>query len=649
MLLVWCPGAFALDPSLDISQYAHKAWTIREGFFKGLVSSVAQTPDGYFWLGTDFGVFRFDGVKTAAFELPPNQQLPSNAIWRLLADRDGTLWIGTAKGLASWKGGKLIRYSELDGLYVNLLYQDREGAVWASGLGPRGRLCRIQTDNRQCSGEDGSLGHGVFGLFEDSKGDFWTSVVNGVWHWKPGPPQFHPVPGSIDSIHSFSESQDSSLLIGTGNGIQRLVDGKPSSYPIPGFSGNLDVITLLRDRDGGFWIGTRNGLVHVHQGRTDVFKQSDGLSDDFVRGLFEDREGNIWVNTNGGLDRFRGLTVSTFSVKQGLSNTIVQSVLGGRDGGVWLSTNDGLNHWNDGKTTVYRKRAPGLRARVAQPLAREILDDGLPDNSIESIFQDDRGRLWVSTLRGVAYLEDGRFIPVNGVPGGNLPHIIEERSGSLWIENQDQGLFHLLDGKVVEQIPWARFGHQDQATALVSDRARGGLWLGFARGGIAYFADGQLRTSYGTADGLGQGRITHLRLDGDGTLWASTGTGLSRLKNGSIRTLASTNGLPCDTVHWSIEDDARSLWLYMPCGLVRIARPELAAWTAAVDKENNANLKIEASVFDSTDGIRMTTNPGGYAPMVTKSTDGKLWFAGIDGVSVLDPMHLPSTAFHRRC
>jgi len=642
MLLALCPPAFALDPSLDLSQYAHKAWTIREGFFKSAVTSVAQTTDGYFWLGTEFGLLRFDGVKTSAFEPPRNQELPSNAILSLLAARDGTLWIGTANGLVSWKGGKLTRYAELDGLYVNPLLEDREGSVWAGGVGPRGKLCTIETRSTRCYGDDGSFGRGSYALFEDSKGNVWISVSNGIWRWKPGPPQFYPVPGALDSITGLSENKDGALLIGSRNGIQRFVNGKLSPYPLPGVSGYLVIRRLLHDRDGALWIGTRDhGLVHLHQGRTDIFAQSDGLSDGDVHSLFEDREGNIWVITSGGLDRFRGLTVSIVSLKQGLSNAVVQAGQGASDGSVWLSTEDGLDRSKNGEITIYRTRAGSRPGHVAQPAAREIIDDGLPDNGMESMFQDDRGRIWISTLQGTAYLEDGRFVPVKGVPGGVVHHIVGEAAGNLWINHQAQGLFHVLDRKVVEQIPWARLGHQDHATALVSDRARGGLWLGFATGGVSYLAGGQLRTSYTTADGLGQGRVTHLQLDNDGTLWASTGKGLSRLKNGRIATLGSKNGLPCDTVHWSIEDDARSLWLYMPCGLVRIARSELAAWTAAVDNGNDAKRTIQVTVLDSTDGIRMTTNTGGYSPLVTKSTDGKLWIAGVGGASVLDPAHLP--------
>ncbi len=95
VLLTCCSCAFALNPALDISQYAHTAWRARDGFPNGLISSIAQTPDGYLWLGTEFGVVRFDGVRNTSWQPPPGQHLASSVIRSLLVSRDGTLWIGT--------------------------------------------------------------------------------------------------------------------------------------------------------------------------------------------------------------------------------------------------------------------------------------------------------------------------------------------------------------------------------------------------------------------------------------------------------------------------------------------------------------------------------------------------------------------------
>jgi ligand-binding sensor domain-containing protein len=354
LLLAWCPCAYALNPALDVSQYAHTAWRIRDGFTKGVILGIAQTRDGYLWLGTEFGLLRFDGVRTVPWQGPPNQHLPDNFIWSLLAAHDGTLWIGTSKGLASWKDGKLTEYPELAGQYIFKLLEDREGTVWVAGLGvPTGKLCAIRNGSVQCYGKDGALGRGVVSLYEDSKDRIWAGVVDGLWLWKPGPPKFYPLPGEPNGIQGIGEDGEGGLLVGWKGGIRRFVDGKTEEYPLPGAAPQFEADRLLRDRDGGLWIGVwHRGLVHVHQGRTDVFTPSDGLSSENVDALFEDREGNIWVATVNGLDRFRDFAVATFTVRQGLSNEAVESVLADRDGSVWLATSGGLDRWDNGQIAI---------------------------------------------------------------------------------------------------------------------------------------------------------------------------------------------------------------------------------------------------------------------------------------------------------
>jgi len=121
LLLPVCPCAFALNPSLDISQYAQTAWTVQEGTLKSKVQGIAQTPDGYLWLGTEFGLLHFDGVRFVHWEPPRGERLPSDFVLKLLASRDGSLWIATDKGLARWSGTNLTRHPEFAGDRVTSL------------------------------------------------------------------------------------------------------------------------------------------------------------------------------------------------------------------------------------------------------------------------------------------------------------------------------------------------------------------------------------------------------------------------------------------------------------------------------------------------------------------------------------------------
>jgi signal transduction histidine kinase/ligand-binding sensor domain-containing protein len=654
MLLAWGPRAWALDPALDVSQYAHTAWKIREGFTKGMISSIAQTPDGYLWIGTEFGLLRFDGIRAVPWKPPAGEDLPSSYIRSLFVARDGTLWIGTLRGLASWKDSRLTQHPELTGKVVDTLLEDREGTIWASANGiPSGGFCGIQSSGVQCYGEDGRFGKWVEPLYEDSEGSLWAATGTGLWRWKPGPPKHFSFPDLVGTSQALIESQSRGLLIATRTGIQQLVDEKAGAYPLPGVVGQFTPLKLLRDRDGGLWIGTYDrGLLHVHGGRTDVFTQPDSLSGDTVTSLFEDREGNVWVATSDGLDRFRDFAVATISVKQGLSSASVWSLLASKDGSVWLGSSDGLNRWEDGQITIYRKRsvlAPQSERRVSDGFKREkepggpgavrqITGSGLPDG-VQSLAQDGEG-IWVSTHHGVAYLENGRFISISGVPGGQGYSITADSVGDLWVSH-DEGLFHLRGRRVVEQIPWATLGRKEAAISVLPDPLKGGLWLGFHLSGMAYFKDGQVRGSYAAADGLGEGNVSGFKLERDGTLWVATEGGLSWLKNGRMATLTSENGLPCDAVNWVVEDDEHSFWLYMACGLVRVARSELSGWAAAVDRDKDAKPIIQATVFDNSDGVRGHAFAGGYSPRVAKAADGKLWFLPFDGVSVIDPRHLP--------
>jgi signal transduction histidine kinase/ligand-binding sensor domain-containing protein len=634
LLLALSPVALALNPSLDVSQYAHTAWKVRDGFTKGMIWDVAQTPDGYLWLGTEFGLVRFDGVKAVPWDPPPDQSkkaqtLHSTNVRGLFAAPDGTLWISTDNGLASWKNGKLTQYPELNGFLVHRATQDHNGSIWAvAQAGNEGKLCEIRNGSAKCFGED-ILRSGAFGVHEDGKGNLWVGGSGGVWRWKPGPPEFYRGDRAI-GIRDMAEDDDGALLFPLAGGIGRLIAGKMQmAYPFPVSMRGVHSPSMLRDRDGGLWAGTLSGgIVHFHQGRTDVFSQADGLTADNVLNLFEDREGNIWASTINGLDRFRELPIVSYTVKQGLSNAPAMAVLAAKDGSIWFDTADGLDRLNDARVTVYG-------AHSGRPAAgRAIKDSGVPDHRL-TLFQDSRGRFWISSLSGVGYLENDRYIST-AAPGGFIIAMAGDVSGNLWMAHQDLGLVRLSPNNEVQRIPWDTFGRQGPAYTLAGDPAQGGVWIGFLKGGIVWFRDGKVQASYTAADGLAQGRVNDLRFDKGGVLWAATDGGLSLLKDGKLATLSSKNGLPCDAVHWTIEDDSQSVWMMMPCGLVRVARSEL---DSILDSTSPA---LHATVFGAADGVSLTTLAGNINPHVAKTPDGRLWFWNVDGIAVVDPRHLPS-------
>src|SRR5208337_3301713 len=389
------------------------------------------------------------------------------------------------------------------------------------------------------------------------------------------------------------------------------------------------------------WIGTMQGLLHLHRGRIDGFSVNDGLSGNLIRNVFEDREGNVWVCTENGLDRFREFAAPTISENQGLSTSAAYLLEATPDGSIWTITPDGLNQWQNGHATVYGKRTvPDQNSRtddgelIINARVTEIANSGLR-GTVRSLGQDDRVRLWDGSREGVFYFDRGWFVLVPGLPGGNILSIAGDGHGKVWISNLDHGLFYSTPEGAVQSIPWARFGHKFGAVALLPDPLQGGLWLGFLDGGIAYLKEGQLPSSYNVADGLGNGSVNDLQLGSDGAVWAATEGGLSRVKDGVVTTLTSRNGLPCDAINSVIEDNDHSLWLYMACGLVRIARSELDA------RVGDSRRSVQTTVFDNSDGVRSRALAGGHSRLVAKSPDGKIWFSPPDGVSVIDPRHLP--------
>jgi signal transduction histidine kinase/ligand-binding sensor domain-containing protein len=624
----------------QISQYAHASWTARDGAQLGLVFAFAQTHDGYLWVGGSYGLFRFDGLRFVPWQPPKGPALPSNP-YSLLVSRDGTLWIGTFNGLVSWNGSQLTRYPETDGWLITSLMEDSEGTVWAGLFSTPGQLCAIRDGRARCEDAQGGFGLFVWSLAQDRSGTLWAGAESGLWQWRPGTPRRIDTPGA--RLGDLSLTPDGELLAGIrGAGLWRPAGDRLVPYPLRSATGAGALLSdhdiksnkLLRDRDGGLWIGTEGqGLLHVRDGRTDAFTRADGLSGNIACSLFEDREGNIWFGSDKGVDRFRKLPVTSLSKAQGLPHEATRSVLATRDGSVWVATDDGLARWKDGGVAVYKEA------------------QGLPDVRVQSLYEDHEGVLWASTARGLAYLAPppasrassppsarppaDRFSRVDGVPAKEIYSMTGDDAGNLWLSG-NEGLIRLRQGRFVETLPWSAFGRRQQAKVIAADR--GGLWMAFWQdGGVMRVKDGKILAAYGVADGLGSGHVAGLRVDADGTVWAATEEGgLSRIKDGRVSTLTTGEGLPCNTIHWSIVDDDGAMWLYTACGLIRIQRDDLAAW------ETDPRHRVTPKAWGGSDGVPLLALTAAYFnPPVAKARDGRLWLASGTDIQLLDPAHLP--------
>ena len=636
-------GAATLD--MGLGQYAHRSWTIGEGVIDAPIHSIAQTPDGYLWFGTQRGLWRFDGVRAVAWRAPDGRHLPGKWIQSLLATHDGTLWIGTDAGLASWRAGKLTAFPTLNGLDVLALLVDRTGTVWAgteSRATSTGKLCAIRGNVAHCYGEDGSLGARIYSLYEDSDGHLWFMSSSGVWRWQPGKPKLYPMANSITGyFQSLTSGAHGGVLVSAYDGLREIVGGEVRAFPLPGVLPQGPPPWVLRDRDSALWIGTiGNGLRYVHARRMDFFGKSDGLSGNQVMKMFEDREANVWVVTKNGFDEFRTIAAARISGEPGLLDSSVTSVLTAVDGSIWFTTPTGLYRRKDGEMEVYRGHSlksemPALG--TTPQAAPEIIATGLPVDTSGPIYQDRRGRIWLGSASGLGYFQRDRFVTAPGVPHGELTSITGDDQGNLWVAHRELGLFQISANGHVSRFAWGDLGI-GETWSIVFDPARRGLWLGSILGEIAFFADGKIRASY-LVKGPGKRGIRDLRLDPDGALWAATEGGLIRLKNGHLATLNSENGLPCDIVHASIDDDVGSFWIYSACGLVRVARSDVDAWSrGALGRQ-----AIRSLVLDASDGVR-SSSVWHFGPKIAKSPDGRLWLASSTGVMTVDPRDLQRNA-----
>ena len=301
------------------------------------------------------------------------------------------------------------------------------------------------------------------------------------------------------------------------SGIKQFVDGKLDEFPLPAGTRRFPADELLRDRDGGLWIGTRQTAALC------IFIRAERMSfdDPTDSPAISSRKSLRIVKAPFGWPRwmastaFATLAVSTSSVRQGLSNATVESVLAARDGGVWLGTTDGLNRWKDGHITFIEREAVDCRMMRFSLCFRTLRTGfGCPRGAVS--------RSWkmAGLLPSPPYRE--KYIPSPATASG----IFGSAKRTAFSICAREGL---SNGSL-----WTKLGHADGVRTLVADPLGGGLWLAFRDGGVAYFKDGQVRVSYDGADGLGEGHVRDLQLDREGTLWASTEGGLSRVKDSAL-------------------------------------------------------------------------------------------------------------------
>ena len=355
---------------------------MQDGNFDSAPNAIAQTADGYLWIGTGAGLVKYDGVRFIPW-VPPGDTLPFSApVYSLLSSSDGTLWIGTATRLLSLRNNTL--QDHVRGR-INAIIEDRKRRIWVARSRPpdaEGGLCQAVGEQPRCIGGDDQmrLPYAVT-VSEDAKGNLWIGAPNQLLRWSDDSHQsyfreqlerFQGLP-AVESVVAAPDGSLWAAISREGFGVFRMVNGTPQKATLRE-TGSAHIISLFVDRDQSLWMGTTNdGIYRMAGGRVDHFRSEGGLSSNAVTRFFEDREGNLWVATSKGLDRFRDTRVVTFSTTEGLAADLVGSVLASDDGRVWIGNNGSLDVVDGDRVTSIR----------------------IPGQRVTSLMRDHTKRLWV--------------------------------------------------------------------------------------------------------------------------------------------------------------------------------------------------------------------------------------------------------------
>jgi ligand-binding sensor domain-containing protein/signal transduction histidine kinase len=632
LLLLQPQQLSASDPAKRLSQLGHTAWRLQDGLFNGAPTVMAQTADGYLWIGTRSGLLRFDGVRFTPWTPPQGSSFPGLDVVTLLGASDGSLWVGASRGLGRISGSQASMIEPF--ARINGLVQDKDGAIWygRARIDVRdGSLCRVVQTTTQCFGEKNGLTVGrVTALAVDPLNSIWIGGTGTLARWKSGVATNYALPGlksavGLEGVQALASDGKADVLValkrtGSGLGLQSVSDGKARPYVRNNFKGgDVSATCLLRDHDGGLWIGTTSdGVYRVTDSSVDHYTSSDGLSGDSVNHLFEDREGDVWVATTGGIDRFRDARVVTFSVKQGLKADAVSSIAAGQDNRVWIGNFGALQSWQNGKISTITAK------------------DGLPGERVTSLFEDHAGTLWVGVDDQLYTYDHKRFGRIKTSFNQSLGVVVgmkEDAAHDMWAvvsgSRSPQGLVKIRDRKVSQDTfsfegeVWTPLAvtQLDEVFARRFDSKNMFNVLNSKSLLFPHWDQGRARVS-----------LHDIAVDRNGRYWAASTIGLVGWDGTRTETLSMPNGLPCDRVNTLIFDRHQDLWLSSECGYVRISQADLdASWSSA-------HPKLYPQLLSAADGAQPAAAT--FAPQSTMSTDGKLWFATETFVQMIDPERL---------
>ena len=607
-----------------------QVWTTREGLPHSTINAIAQTPDGYLWLGTWEGAARFNGYEFRGFARDAVTGLPDAGVLSLDVGPEGSLLVAGARGGHSlrrehgWQplspGVSSGVSSETAMIFHAII--DRVGDIWLATAGDGIHHHRVDETGQLISETRYLPGETGYCILERRDGTILVGTSEGLLSIRDGAVMLAGEDSGLPDapvLSLWQDDDDGTLLVGTENGlyVSRSKTGYKKLNPV--FDG-LSVNALLRDAGGALWIGTINrGLFRYRDGNLDSLSTSGGLPNNRVLSLLQDREGSLWVGTTSGLFRLRSAPFVTLTRQEGLSGNFVRAVMPHPDGSLWIGTSEGVSR-KSGRT-IEPVRVDGIPFTLStlslttlengdvligthsdgvkhwsngQIVATYNRDSGLPSNDIRILAQDSRGRIWIGTASGLARVDETGirvFGPDDGLPAEFTISILEDQAGTIWI-GTSFGLARVRD----DRLDPISFEHLDGA-----------------------------RYIYGILE----------QSDEPGTLWLASDRGLIRYRPESDDSaiVGRDAGLPIDKYFEIVDDNRGNFWLTSNRGVFRIQRSQAHA---VADGERES---VEFEHYAEGDGLLSAQANGASGPPATWH-EGRVWVATAVGLASVDPDYL---------
>jgi signal transduction histidine kinase/ligand-binding sensor domain-containing protein len=610
----------------------HKSWTARDGAPQS-VNALAQALDGVMWVGSDAGLFSFDGRTFTAFEARPGEpDLPFGPVDSLFAARDGAIWAGLRYGgIARIAGGHATLFTNAGSLplvRVDDIRQAPDGALWA--LVNQQAIIRFGLDGRFHAEPTplGLQGGRIRDIFIDSTNSLWVGQGGRLYRRPLNQPKYSPTEAAVDWIFGFAEAPDHSLWINDA------ITGNPSGPT--GRTQHIDpsgkVLTRLPESDGAatdLVYEPDGSLIMASQGvgllrfptealtrpppaaarvPRDRYGAKDGLSSNRPNSLLLDNDGNLWVGGQRGLDRFREARLIAFVSKDG---THEPQVCAGTDGAMWVAP--GGDH-----EELY-KISGG-----AQQLAPH-------SGQIASMSCGPYGDVWLAATTGIWRISAGRIM--------SLPPIAKLAPFAVHqvVATPDRILFaSVLAAPDVTGIwryahgSWSKLVGPDMSPSAMYVDSQSRLWAGYRDGLITLPLEGGRRIPIAGSLKLGP---VYAFLETSQGLFASSLNGLAILRNNRFEMLNFADRFSARGVAGLVESGNGDLWLNTLRGVVHVRSEDLRSALLNPKTPIKSELLTEGDFVGPVD-----LWPG--KPLAARGADGKLWFATLNGVFHIDPGHL---------